>query len=489
MQVEATPTTVVIFGASGDLTQRKLVPALHSLACEGLLPEHVRILGIARSSFTDEGFREHLYEGVEEYARHKPEVCRLWLGFADRHRYLQGNYDDPETYTRLVQWLVAAESSAGGRGNRLFYLAVPPALYPVVIRRLGEAGLNRHPGGWTRVIIEKPFGHDYASARALNGLLHEAFDESQVFRIDHYLGKETVQNILTLRFANAIFEPLWSRNYVDHVQITVAERVPVGRRGGYYETAGVLRDMFQNHLLQLLTLVAMDPPPRYNADMLRDEKVKVLHAIRPPSEDDLVLGQYVGYRDEQGVNPMSRTPTYAALRLYIDNWRWQGVPFFLRSGKGLAEKVTEITLSFKQVPHLLFDKNEGLQPNRLSICIQPNEAIHLSFQTKIPGGGMCTKPVHMVFAYAQDFGTGSLPEAYERLLLDALQGEASLFTRADEIELSWQLIDPLTQTGSLLPYDVGSWGPEEAGEAFLGTGRRWYHGCCGDNEETRVESV
>ncbi len=485
MRVREPSSTIVIFGASGDLTQRKLVPALHSLACEGLLPDGVRILGIARSAYTDEAFRERLYEGVEAYARKGPQACQLWGGFADRHSYLQGGYDDPETYRNLVERLLAWDEQDGVPGHRLFYLAVPPVLYPLIVEPLGKVGLNRTPGAWSRIVIDTPFGHDFASARALNDHVHQVFDEEQIFRIDHYLGKETVQNILTFRFANAIFEPLWSRSYIDHVQISVAESVVIGRRAGYYEDAGILRDMVQNHLLQLLTLTAMEPPSAYNARSLRDEKVKALQAVRPPAAADVVFGQYAGYLDEEGVAPGSTTPTYTAMRLFIDNWRWQGVPFYLRSGKGMKRKFTEITLQFKRVPHMLFPENEDLSPNHLSICIQPDEAIHLTFETKRPGAGMRTAPVHMDFSYAQDFGAGALPEAYERLLLDALQGDASLFARADEIERAWQLIDPLTQSTDPHTYEVGTWGPAAADDLIAQCQGAWHHGCVEDETSTQ----
>jgi glucose-6-phosphate 1-dehydrogenase len=484
------PCVIVIFGASGDLTNRKLMPALFSLVCEGLLPEQFSIVGVARSEMNHDSFRDKVKQGVEKFSRIKPSQCKRWSAFAQNLFYHQANYDDPEGYQRLSNLLAEIDEKVGGACNCLFYLSTPPLLYPVIIEQLGKAGLARQTEtNWRRIIIEKPFGHDLASATELNHQVHEVFHESQVYRIDHYLGKETVQNLLVFRFANAIFEPLWNRNYIDHVQVTVSEEVGLGSRAGYYDTAGILRDMFQNHILQLLTLTTMEPPAEFNATSLRDEKVKVLKAVQPIQLEDVskytVRGQYRTYRDEKGVAPRTETPTFAILKLFINNWRWRNVPFYLRSGKALADKVTQIAVQFRHVPHLMFPlpPGEQLPANVLGLCLQPNEGMHLRFETKVPGAGMRTRSVDMTFLYEQDFGKNTLPDAYERLILDALHGDASLFTRSDEIELAWALIDPILQgwAGEHAPnlgfYESSTWGPGKADEFIRADGREWYYMC------------
>ncbi len=475
------PVSIVIFGASGDLTQRKLVPSLFNLYRKERMPEQFRIVGYGNTAFTDEQFRAHLKEGMGEFASYE-YTEEEWEKFASNFLYQQGRYTDLADFKKLGSLLKSKEN---GSGNRIYYMATPPGVFPNIIDLLGLTDQLGEQNGWRRVVIEKPFGTDLESAHSLNEQIHKALSEKQIYRIDHYLGKETVQNILVSRFANTIFEPLWNRNYIDHVEITVAEQVGVEHRARFYDHVGVLRDMFQNHLLQLVALVAMEPPASFDATALRNEKVKVLSAIQPMTEDDVprrtVRAQYKDYRQEEGVDPQSTTPTYAAIRLQVDNWRWQGVPFYLRSGKCLKEKLSQITIQFKEPPHFLFPKaEEHLTPNMLVLYLQPDEGIHLRFEAKVPDTGSKMRSVDMEFHYADSFGKTAIPEAYERLLLDVLTGDASLFTRADEVETAWGLIDPILQAWEdssgkqpLAIYGPGSWGPSEADELLAAENRKW----------------
>jgi glucose-6-phosphate 1-dehydrogenase len=479
-------TTILIFGASGDLTRRKLVPALYNLYIKDRLPNNLNIIGNSRSKFSHDEWRDRMRDGVIEFSGNTFDQA-AWDTFSQQLWYVPGSAHEEDDMRHLMAFVQEKE---GGKANHLYYLSVAPFLYVPIVNNLGLLGMAKDNGGWRRIIIEKPFGTDLASAHELNDRVHEVFDESQVYRIDHYLGKETAQNIMFLRFANAIFEPIWNRNYVDHVQITAIESVDIGHRGDYYDSSGVLRDMFQNHLLQLLTLIAMEPPASFDADLTRNEKVKVLKSVRPIDILDTVAAQYQGYRDTEGVDPHSHTPTYAAMRLHIDNWRWQGVPFYLRSGKALKRKVTEIGVVFRQPPHRMFNGEhiDDFTSNALSICVQPDEGIHLQFEVKEPDIARNTRSVDMEFHYDESFGAYAIPEAYERLLLDALLGDASLFSRSDGIEAAWELIDPVIKAwesdGAAQPeeYPKGSWGPA-AGEELLGEeGRSWWLGCVHDDD-------
>ncbi len=477
-------TTVVIFGASGDLTRRKLIPALFNQYRKGRTPSRLSIVGSSRSEFTHDGFRQRMRQGMQELAGMVPDAS-AWGAFAGDLWYVPGDATDPEDIANLEGFLRDLEGRAG---NRLYYLATAPSFFPIIIDQLGNAGMAGEGEGWRRIVIEKPFGRDLGSAMDLNETVHAVFDEHQVYRIDHYLGKETAQNILYFRFLNTIFEPLWNRNFIDHVQITVAESVDVEHRAGYYDRAGVVRDMFQNHFMHLLTLVAMEPPAAFDADAVRNEKVKVLQAVRPLNVADTVRAQYRGYCETEGVAAESQTPTYAAMKMFVDNWRWQGVPFYLRSGKALAEKTSEIVIMFEPPPHVMFDlpQEYELTPNFLSICIQPDEGIHLRFETKVPDTLEETRSVDMEFHYRDSFGESAIPDAYERLLMDALNGDASLFTRGDEIEAAWRLFDPLlhaweesSEAPPLASYRPGSWGPAEADGFLAADGRVWRMGCGG----------
>lgn len=472
---------MVIVGASGDLTRRKLLPALHNLQMEDRVPDELAVVGVARTEYTNEEFQRAMRDAVQEHSRIGPRDDS-WKRFFKDIYYVSGDATSDDVLDGLRRKLEDIDDHNGTRGNRLWYLATLPSLFPRIVEALWKNGLTE-TGGWQHLVVEKPFGNDLASARALNALLSQGFAEDQIFRIDHYLGKETVQNLLVLRFANAIFEPIWNRRYVDHVQITVAEDGGLGARGTFYEGTGALRDVGQNHLLQLLTLVGMEPPVAWDATAIRNEKVQVLRAVRrwevEECEAVAARGQYVGYRDEPEVAPDSTVETYAALKLQIDNWRWADVPFYLRTGKNLASRRTDIVIRFQEVPHLLFKKTavQSLDPNALAIRVQPNEGISLTFGAKVPGPEVQVRTVDMEFDYESDFGSGT-PEAYERLLLDCMLGDATLFTRADEIEEAWEIVDPVLEhwarRGEPEPYDPGTWGPPSGAAVIEQDGRAWW---------------
>jgi glucose-6-phosphate 1-dehydrogenase len=477
--------TLVIFGASGDLTSRKLIPALYSLFQKGRLPAQTRIVGVSRTKFTHEAWRDELTKTTQKFAG-KDFDAAAWQKFAANVFYHAGDIDRLEDFNRLAKLLDELEENKST--TRLYYLATAPQLYEPAIANLGASGLADEKRGVRRVIIEKPFGTDLKSAETLNRATHAVFSENQVYRIDHYLGKETVQNILVLRFANSIFEPLWNRRYIDHVQITVAEEVDVGRRAGYYDSAGVLRDMFQNHLLQLLAITAMEAPARYLAELGRDEKVKILRAIKPMSGADFardtVRAQYEGYRQAEGVAPDSQTPTFAAIKLNVESWRWQGVPFYLRSGKAMSCRTSQIVIQFRDPPIMMFSEGprSHVDANKLVIQIQPAEGIQIHFQTKVPDAGMRLTTTDLNFEFAREF-TGTMPDSYQRLLLDAMKGDPGLFARSDEVEIAWGIIDPILAAWRspaappLETYPKGQWGPTYCDEWMRAQGRQWFDVC------------
>ncbi len=491
----AEPCTIILFGASGDLAKRKVVPALFDLAQNNSLGERYAILGFARTAMTDESFRSSLGEAARTISEVGPIDPAKWDAFASNLHYSPGDYADQNSYAQLAKRLaeIDAENTLGG--NRLFYLSTPPEVYPDIVEQLGRAGLARpnRPDSWVRIIIEKPFGRDLDSAIELNKIVLNVFEEKQVYRIDHYLGKDTVQNLLVLRFGNGIFEPLWNRNYVDHVQITASETLGVERRGGFYETTGALRDMIQSHVLQLTSLVAVEPPASFDATAVRNEKLKVLQSIRPFNLEMVaqwvVRGQYspgrfgdvavAGYRDELNVSRTSRTETFVSMRLLIDNWRWAGVPFYLRTGKRLAKRSTEIMIQFRRAPHIVFRERE-VQPNRLILNIQPDEGVCVSFGAKKPGTDMSIGTVAMNFSYREGFG-GVTRSAYATLLNDCLRGDATLFDRGDSVEAAWSLIDPIldvwsaAKTATVPEYAAGTWGPKESDQLLERDGRQWYN--------------
>ncbi|MGA5321282.1 glucose-6-phosphate dehydrogenase [Streptomyces seoulensis] len=486
----AGPSGLVIFGVTGDLSRKKLMPAVYDLANRGLLPPGFSLVGFARRDWEDQDFAQVVHDAVKEHAR-TPFREEVWQQLAEGMRFIPGDFDDDTAFDQLKEAVDELDASRGTGGNFAYYLSVPPKFFPKVVRQLKKHGLADAPeGSWRRAVIEKPFGHDLESAHELNKVVHEVFEPDQVFRIDHYLGKETVQNIMALRFANQMYEPIWNRSYVDHVQITMAEDIGIGGRAGYYDGIGAARDVIQNHLLQLMALTAMEEPLAFDADSLLTEKLKVLKSVRLPDElgEHTVRGQYatgwqggekvVGYLEEDGIDPKSKTDTYAAIKLEIDNRRWAGVPFYLRTGKRLGRRVTEIAVVFKRAPHSPFDSTatEELGQNAIVIRVQPDEGMTVRFGSKVPGTSMEIRDVSMDFAYGESF-TESSPEAYERLILDVLLGDANLFPRTQEVEESWKILDPIerywNEHGTPAQYASGSWGPEEADEMLARDGRSW----------------
>jgi glucose-6-phosphate 1-dehydrogenase len=490
-RLPVSPTTLVIFGATGDLARRKLLPALYNLAHEGALPERFHLVGVSRKEKEHDDYRAECEEAIRSFSRRTPDE-QVLAGLLEDVRYVPGTFDDESVYAELEKVLGEFEQRTGEPLNRAFYLSTAPSFFPVIVQALGRQGLAEHEDADVRVIIEKPFGTSLAEATELNREVLSVFEEPQVFRIDHYLGKETVQNMLAFRFANGMFEPLWNRNYIEHVQITAAEDIGIGSRAGYYDHAGALRDLIQNHMLQLLCHVAMEPPVNFTSEEVRNEKVKILQAIHAPTPQDIgemaVRAQYAaghaggedvsGYLEEEGVREHSNTETFAALRLEVDNWRWAGVPFYLRAGKRLARKITEIAITLKPVPHLAFSQEGslGIRPNQLILTLQPNEGVSLQLGAKIPGTRMIIRPVNMEFLYGTAFLSQS-PEAYERLIMDAMRGDPTLFTRNDEVEAQWQICDPIVKAweaapGPLAQYEAGSQGPPEAA-SIMREGHSW----------------
>jgi glucose-6-phosphate 1-dehydrogenase len=486
MENKLDPCVFVLFGATGDLTRRKLAPSLYALHRDGLLPEQFTILAYARRDKNDDVFREDIKSAINEFAPKTPTKGKDWETFASRLFYQRGEFDQAEGFKALRERLEQIDREHGTPCNRLFYLAIPPEQYETVITHLGEAGLSQPTEGcgkWARIIVEKPFGYDLESSLHLNETLLRFFTEDQIYRIDHYLGKETVQNILVFRFANELFEPLWNHKYVDHVQITVAEQIGVEGRGNFFDETGMTRDVVQNHALQILSLVAMEPPVSLDANAIRDEKVKALRAIRPIAKEEVptatVRGQYAGYREEDGIKPDSPTETYAAMRFYLDNWRWGGTPFYVRAGKAMPRRITEVAIQFRAIPQVLFArlKRENVRPNVLVIRIQPDEGIFMLIGAKEPGPAMNLKPVDLHFLYKDAFPGAAIADAYERLILDAIRGDASLFARGDEVEAAWRLLTPILEAwkarpGDVQPYFKGTWGPERA-NSLLGDDRVW----------------